>query len=158
MNELRLILLIVGVLFLAGLAGYEWWRARRSRVLAVPAREGTPGADAAPSTGRAPLPVFAHLGFEFSAFTFPPTVLNRRKDGTWDVISLAAPDRGSGAPFFAPAMGFPDSPSEATGRVAPVFVLPEAGHHPMLDQPLILLTALRALLADWDHSEPHRRR
>ena len=47
---------------------------------------------------------------------------------------------------------------EATGRVAPVFVLPEAGHHPMLDQPLILLTALRALLADWDHSEPHRRR
>jgi hypothetical protein len=27
----------------------------------------------------------------------------------------------------------------------------------MLDQPLILLTALRTLLADWDHSEPHRR-
>jgi len=43
------------------------------------------------------------------------------------------------------------------GRVAPVFELPEAGHHAMLDQPLILLTALRALLADWDHSEPRRR-
>jgi hypothetical protein len=28
----------------------------------------------------------------------------------------------------------------------------------MLDQPLIFLTALRTLLADWDHSEPHRRR
>jgi len=27
----------------------------------------------------------------------------------------------------------------------------------MLDQPLLLLTALRTLLADWDHSEPHRR-
>jgi hypothetical protein len=27
----------------------------------------------------------------------------------------------------------------------------------MLDQPLILLTALRTLLADWDHSEPQRR-
>ncbi len=26
----------------------------------------------------------------------------------------------------------------------------------MLDQPLLLLTALRTLLADWDHSEPHR--
>jgi hypothetical protein len=26
----------------------------------------------------------------------------------------------------------------------------------MLDQPLVLLTALRTLLADWDHSEPHR--
>ncbi|WP_262320523.1 alpha/beta fold hydrolase [Acidiferrimicrobium sp. IK] len=46
---------------------------------------------------------------------------------------------------------------EVTGRKAPVFVLPEAGHHPMLDQPLSLLAALRALLADWDHSEPHRR-
>ncbi len=44
---------------------------------------------------------------------------------------------------------------EATGRAAPVFALPEAGHHAMLDQPLILLTALRAVLADWDHSEPH---
>jgi len=46
---------------------------------------------------------------------------------------------------------------EALGRVAPVIELPEAGHHPMLDQPLILLTALRTLLADWDHSEPRRR-
>jgi pimeloyl-ACP methyl ester carboxylesterase len=45
---------------------------------------------------------------------------------------------------------------EALGRVAPVVDLPQAGHHPMLDQPLVLLTALRALLADWDHSEPHR--
>jgi pimeloyl-ACP methyl ester carboxylesterase len=47
---------------------------------------------------------------------------------------------------------------EALGRVAPVVEIPEAGHHAMLDQPLILLTALRTLLADWDHSEPHRRR
>ncbi|HEU5150105.1 MAG TPA: alpha/beta hydrolase [Iamia sp.] len=44
------------------------------------------------------------------------------------------------------------------GRVAPVIELPEAGHHPMLDEPLVLLTALRSLIADWDHSEPHRRR
>ena len=46
---------------------------------------------------------------------------------------------------------------EAMGRVTPVIEIPEAGHHAMLDQPLILLTALRTLLADWDHSEPHRR-
>jgi pimeloyl-ACP methyl ester carboxylesterase len=45
---------------------------------------------------------------------------------------------------------------EGLGRVAPVVVIPEAGHHAMLDQPLILLTALRALLVDWDHSDPHR--
>ena len=47
---------------------------------------------------------------------------------------------------------------EALGRVAPVIEIPEAGHHAMLDEPLILLTALRTLLADWDHSEPHTRR
>ena len=45
---------------------------------------------------------------------------------------------------------------EILGRVATVVEIPEAGHHAMLDQPLILLTALRTLLADWDHSEPHR--
>ena len=46
---------------------------------------------------------------------------------------------------------------EKLGRVTPVIEIPEAGHHAMLDQPLMLLTALRTLLADWDHSEPHRR-
>jgi pimeloyl-ACP methyl ester carboxylesterase len=46
---------------------------------------------------------------------------------------------------------------EELGRVTPVIEIPEAGHHAMLDQPLILLTALRTLLADWDHSEPRRR-
>ena len=42
------------------------------------------------------------------------------------------------------------------GRNAPVIEIPQAGHHAMLDQPLLLLTAIRTLLADWDHSEPHR--
>jgi pimeloyl-ACP methyl ester carboxylesterase len=40
------------------------------------------------------------------------------------------------------------------GRVAPVIELPTAGHHPMLDVPLILITAIRSLIADWDHSRP----
>lgn len=50
-----------------------------------------------------------------------------------------------------------DSMFEKLGRVTPVIEIPEAGHHAMLDQPLLLLTALRTLLADWDHSEPHQR-
>lgn len=50
-----------------------------------------------------------------------------------------------------------DAMYERLGRVAPVVELPEAGHHAMLDQPLILLTAVRTLLADWDHSDPHQR-
>ena len=37
----------------------------------------------------------------------------------------------------------------------PVVDLPEAGHHPMLDQPLALVTAIRTLLAVWP-SEPAR--
>lgn len=40
------------------------------------------------------------------------------------------------------------------GRLAPVIELPTAGHHPMLDVPLILITAIRSLIADWDHSRP----
>ena len=45
---------------------------------------------------------------------------------------------------------------EVLGRFAPVVELPDAGHHAMLDRPLVLLTALRTLLADWDHSSPTR--
>lgn len=47
---------------------------------------------------------------------------------------------------------------DALGRVTPVVDIPEAGHHAMLDQPLLLLTAIRALVADWEHSDPHARR
>jgi pimeloyl-ACP methyl ester carboxylesterase len=43
------------------------------------------------------------------------------------------------------------------GRAAPVVTIPEAKHHVMLDQPLALVSALNALLADWDHSTPNRR-
>jgi pimeloyl-ACP methyl ester carboxylesterase len=40
------------------------------------------------------------------------------------------------------------------GRLAPMIEIPVAGHHVMLDQPLSLVTGLRTLLADWDHSTP----
>ncbi len=42
------------------------------------------------------------------------------------------------------------------GRVAPLIEIPVAGHHVMLDEPVALAAALRTLLADWDHSIPHR--
>jgi pimeloyl-ACP methyl ester carboxylesterase len=42
------------------------------------------------------------------------------------------------------------------GRIAPLIEIPVAGHHIMLDEPVALATALRTLLADWDHSIPHR--
>lgn len=43
------------------------------------------------------------------------------------------------------------------GRAAPVVEIPQAQHHIMLDQPLAFVAALRALLADWNHSVPTRR-
>ncbi len=46
---------------------------------------------------------------------------------------------------------------ELLGRNAPVIEIPEAYHHIMLDQPLLLVTGLRTLLADWDHSTPRVR-
>ena len=46
---------------------------------------------------------------------------------------------------------------ELLGRVAPVIEIPEAYHNIMLDQPLLLVAGLRTLLADWEHSVPHRR-
>ncbi len=45
---------------------------------------------------------------------------------------------------------------EHMGRRAPVISIPEAHHHLMLDQPLAFVTALRALLQDWEHSVPRR--
>jgi pimeloyl-ACP methyl ester carboxylesterase len=46
---------------------------------------------------------------------------------------------------------------ELMGRVSPVVTIPEAHHHLLLDQPLSFVTALRTLLADWEHSVPFRR-
>lgn len=47
---------------------------------------------------------------------------------------------------------------ELMGRVSPVVTIPEAHHHLILDQPLSFVTALRTLLADWEHSVPFERR
>jgi pimeloyl-ACP methyl ester carboxylesterase len=50
-----------------------------------------------------------------------------------------------------------DQMYELLGRVAPVIEIPLAWHHVMLDQPLPLVTGIRTLLADWQHSLPRER-
>jgi pimeloyl-ACP methyl ester carboxylesterase len=46
--------------------------------------------------------------------------------------------------------------AERLGRTAPFVEIPEAHHHLILDQPLSFVAAVRALLADWEHSTPRR--
>lgn len=45
---------------------------------------------------------------------------------------------------------------ELLGRTAPVIEIPDAYHHLMLDQPLAVITGLRAVLADWEHTVPRK--
>jgi pimeloyl-ACP methyl ester carboxylesterase len=54
--------------------------------------------------------------------------------------------------MVSPQMG--DLMYDRLGRIAPVIEIPAAAHHVMLDQPIALVTAIRTLLSDWDHSLP----
>lgn len=45
---------------------------------------------------------------------------------------------------------------ELLGFQVPFISIPHARHHVMLDQPLAFISALRTLLAEWAHSDPHR--
>ena len=56
MPELRIILLMAGVLFIAGIAGFEWWRARRGRALRRDRARGCCRRRCAPSASKEPLP------------------------------------------------------------------------------------------------------
>lgn len=51
-NELRLILLFAGLVFIAGIAGFEWWRARKNRTANVARVEEPGSADSGPPPGR----------------------------------------------------------------------------------------------------------
>ncbi|MGH8933772.1 MAG: alpha/beta fold hydrolase, partial [Egibacteraceae bacterium] len=46
--------------------------------------------------------------------------------------------------------------SELLGRNAPFVEIPQAHHHLLLDRPLAFVAALRAILADWEHSIPRQ--
>ncbi|MBO0729879.1 MAG: alpha/beta hydrolase [Acidimicrobiaceae bacterium] len=85
---------------------------------------------------------------------FDPSVFDQRRPGNEALrqitcrVALVRGERGLLTPAISGEM------YRALGRRAPIVEVPLAGHHLMLDQPLLLVTALRALLADWDHSAP----
>jgi pimeloyl-ACP methyl ester carboxylesterase len=63
--------------------------------------------------------------------------------------------RGEFSPLVPPETGA--YMYELLNRNAPIVEIPQAYHHLILDQPLAFIAAVRALLADWEHSEPRRR-
>lgn len=65
--------------------------------------------------GKAPLPVFALLGYELSAWARPVTLLNQRKDGEWDLLRLGADGPLGSSPLQA---RMPETEQVTTGRVA----------------------------------------
>ena len=67
--------------------------------------------------GRAPLPLFLQLGLSLSAWAGPSTLVNRRKDGQWDVLALEPFPIADSKAFFD-AVTFPSAVSDATGIVA----------------------------------------
>jgi hypothetical protein len=86
------------------------------------AREGLPTGEPARFyvAGRAPLPLFAHLGLELSALA-DVTFVNQRKGGVWDVLPMQESAPAGGAPFFEVRRGLSGGPFMASGCVA-VFV------------------------------------
>lgn len=123
-------------------------------------------------TGLAPLPLFVQLGLELSPWSGPIRLLNRRKDGQWDRISLgggAEPIRvgqigdvgqgeamGEPPPFFDVITGLQKAgPSKASGRVV-IFISTIGGNLPRdlftshleaRQQPLAGLVEIRSLSA-----------
>ena len=45
---------------------------------------------------------------------------------------------------------------ELMDKKSPIINVPEAHHHIMVDQPMALISALRSLIIDWDHSKPSK--
>lgn len=91
---------------------------------------------------------------------FDPSIWQRFEHGdTADMLRSiscrVAIMRGDESVLMPPEIG--DYMFELLHREVPVLGIPEAQHHVMLDQPLAVVAALRALLADWNHSKPNRR-
>jgi pimeloyl-ACP methyl ester carboxylesterase len=83
---------------------------------------------------------------------FPPRTLH---DYLARVRCRVALMRGELSTVVSPETG--EYMYELLKRNAPLVEIPQAHHHLILDQPLAFIAALRALLADWEHSLPQPR-
>ena len=88
---------------------------------------------------------------------FDPNVFARRPASSYEPYLADARCRmaivnGEFSPLVTPEISA--VMSDLLGRNAPFVEIPEAHHHLILDQPLAFVAAVRALLADWEHSLP----
>jgi len=67
--------------------------------------------------GKAPLPVFVHLGYALSKFMHRQAVLNQQSGGPWERFPLSEPTGTVGGRFFDIVQGL-DRVAGTTGRVA----------------------------------------
>jgi pimeloyl-ACP methyl ester carboxylesterase len=77
------------------------------------------------------------------------------RDYLADVRCRVALMRGEFSAIVPPETG--EYMYELLNRNAPLVEIPQAHHHLILDLPLAFIAALRALLADWEHSVPRPR-
>ena len=80
----------------------------------------------------------------FARHQLPPALLTRLDCR----VALFRAEHG----IVSPQMG--EMMYDRLGRLAPLIEIPAAAHHIMLDQPIALITGIRTLLSDWDHSTP----
>ena len=101
-----------------------------------------------------------HQTAEGWTWKFDPVVFRRATSETIgeqlaEVRCRVALFRGELSELVTPDVA--DYMVELLHRNAPLVEIPQAHHHLLLDQPLAFVSALRAILADWEHSIPRRR-
>lgn len=82
--------------------------------------------------GQGPLAAFVHLGYAISKFTGEQSFIARRPGGAWEIYPLKGDAaRVGGGPFFGQRVGWRDTPSVASGRVA--LVVDSGGRAPLTE-------------------------
>jgi pimeloyl-ACP methyl ester carboxylesterase len=97
-------------------------------------------------------PVPGGWTWKFDPYIFPRLSQRVLHEYLADTRCRVAIFRGEFSDLVTPEVS--EYMSELLGRNAPFVEIPQAYHHLLLDQPLAFVAALRAILADWEHSIP----
>jgi pimeloyl-ACP methyl ester carboxylesterase len=99
-------------------------------------------------------PLDGGWAWKFDPRAFIRFSLRPMSDYLADMRSRVALFRGESSYVVSPETA--EYMYELLHRNAPIVEIPQAHHHLILDQPIAFVAALRAILADWEHSVPRR--